>query len=61
MQDVIFSCIFTYDWQMNVIPFFYNHRDPLLTFRSHIYIFIYFDDNNNMKNRLIICLVGNKC
>jgi hypothetical protein len=61
IQDSIFSSIFTYDWQINVIRFFYNHRDSLLTFKSHIYVFIYFDDNNTMKIKLIIYLVGNKC
>ena len=32
----------------------------LLTFRSNIHIFIYFDDNNKIKNRIIIYLVKNK-
>jgi len=32
----------------------------LLTFQLNIHVFIYFDDNNKMKNRLIIFLVKNK-
>jgi len=31
-----------------------------LTFRSNIYVSIYFDDKNKMKNGLIICLVENR-
>jgi len=32
----------------------------MLTLRSYIYIFIYFDNNNKIKIRLIICFVKNK-
>jgi len=35
-------------------------RKKLLTFRSHIYVFIYFNDKNNIKIKLMICLVENK-
>jgi hypothetical protein len=35
-------------------------QKELLTFRSNIHVFIYFDDTNKIKNELIICLVKNK-
>jgi hypothetical protein len=38
-----------------------NHILKVLTFRSHIYIFIYFDDKNKMKIELVICVIENKC
>ena len=32
----------------------------LLIFRPYIFVFMYFDDNNNMKIELTICVVDNK-
>jgi hypothetical protein len=35
-------------------------RETCWPLKSHIYDFIYFDDNNKIKNGLIILLVNNK-